>query len=339
MKNKSILNKIIKFATPILMLIVLLIVILYACVWSVDTTLSVNDKVDDLSLNIYDSKEHCTKNIYESNDKVKVIYFYDEVNKSDLEELSNLYSENVEIYLVSSYKHYETNISQINSIKDSKIDITHFILAYDTDKSTNLLKFKSQIEYPFFLWTDIDGIIKYTSTTSISSQKKLIELISEGYTVGNNVGNICYIKDIETIKLENNTLVANSTFNALEDNGKIKVINFWGYWCTPCKAELPGFNTVASKYLDSVEVVAIHQGSTYLTNDDIAEAYDYINKHSDYVITWAHDDSRDSYYKMLGGKDSYPITIIVDQNGFISFTRTGKLEESELEEQIKKLLK
>jgi predicted transcriptional regulator len=41
---------------------------------------------------------------------------------------------------------------------------------------------------------------------------------------------------------------------------------------------------------------------------------------------------------MLGGKKAWPTTIIVDQDGIVSFTQPGSLTEEELRAEIEKLI-
>ena len=43
------------------------------------------------------------------------------------------------------------------------------------------------------------------------------------------------------------------------------------------------------------------------------------------------------YFNLLGGKSSYPRTLILDRNGVITFTFDGKLEHSQLIEEIEKI--
>jgi hypothetical protein len=42
------------------------------------------------------------------------------------------------------------------------------------------------------------------------------------------------------------------------------------------------------------------------------------------------------YFNLLGGKSSYPRTLILDRDGIITFTYDGKLEHSELVAEIEK---
>ncbi len=340
-QNKKPLNKkIIELVISCVMILTLILVILYACVWSVDTTLFVNDKIESLNVNMYGEENHCSVNIYEDNSKIKVLYFYDEVKEDEIKSLSTLscdlkteHNQEIDIYLISSYKHRNENKEAVEALN---IDKTYFNYLYDDVESKALLKFKTQIEYPLYLWTDLNGVIKYSSTSGISKQFVYIHAVYSSINIGNQVGDLCYERDIETLKIENGTLVKDSTFNIL-NNKKIKIINFWGWWCTPCKSELIYLNDVVKKYSDQVEFIAIHQGTTYKSDDDVAEAYDYINKHPNLVYTWGHDDLNDSYYTMLGGKNSYPMTVIVDGDCIVRFTRQGALEEDKLDEILKEL--
>lgn len=332
-------NILIKASISLVMIIVLILVILYACIWSVDTTLFVGDTINSLNLNMYDN-EHCQTDIYQKNDKIKVLYFYDEVKTDDIEKLVSLntkieeHNESIDIYLISSYKHKDENKKAISEIPS--LDTSKFIFTYDDVESKSLLTFKSQIEYPLLVWTDLENTIQYSSGTVSTNQYVYINAYYNNISFGANVGSLCFERDIETVKIEDGTLVADSTFNILNDS-KVKIINFWGYWCTPCKGELIALNDVIKKYGDKVEFIAIHQGTTFLTDDDIEEAYDFINRHPEMVYTWGHDDQNDSYYQMLGGRDSYPMSVIVDGDGIVRFTRQGALQEEELDNLLAEL--
>ena len=135
--------------------------------------------------------------------------------------------------------------------------------------------------------------------------------------LGNKVGNTCYGYEMEVFDENGKT---GTTFNPANNKGKITVINFWGTWCGGCIEELPYFDTIATEYKDTVTVVAVH------THRDFDTASEYIDTHykdSDIIfvkdVPLDEDDvnSDEAYFKMLGGGDSYPITIILDENGVI----------------------
>ena len=109
--------------------------------------------------------------------------------------------------------------------------------------------------------------------------------------------------------------------------GKLTIINFWGTWCTPCIEELPYFDQIASDYPEDVAVIAVH-------TDMAAEtAPDFIKKHyPDSKIVFAKDFEAEGYYTALGGRDTYPYTVVLDKRGNILTVFVGPLNYRDLQE-------
>lgn len=152
---------------------------------------------------------------------------------------------------------------------------------------------------------------------------------TENIPMGSNVGQRCPTYSLELVD-------GSGKVNIKDYKGKIVIINFWGTWCGPCKQELPDFDTVASEYKDDVVVLTVH------TVTDKLKAPEYIAQNfpeSDMIF--AYDlpltNTIDMYFNLLGGKSSYPRTLILDRNGVITFTFDGKLEHSQLIEEIEKI--
>lgn len=122
------------------------------------------------------------------------------------------------------------------------------------------------------------------------------------------------------------------------DEGKVTVINFWGTWCHYCLVELPYFDTVASEYGDDISIIAIHTDDYFLST-----AVDFVREnYSGSEITFAKDTGSDTgldvYYTMCGGYGSYPYTVIIDENGIITYKAVGAISESTLRTEIEKAL-
>ena len=151
--------------------------------------------------------------------------------------------------------------------------------------------------------------------------------------VGNKVGNLC--PSYSLALFDGNGL--KETFFNPSTTGKVTVINFWGEWCTSCVAELPYFDEAATKYSDDIVVVAVH------TDNGFDKGIGYVNsnyKNSDMVFVKDVPAGNDeAYYKLLGGKySSYPFTIILDENGIITFKQLGSVTEQQLISEIEKAL-
>ncbi|MBR2446456.1 MAG: 4Fe-4S binding protein [Clostridia bacterium] len=138
---------------------------------------------------------------------------------------------------------------------------------------------------------------------------------------GNQPGAVCYSAELVTL---DETGLLDATFALEQNRGKVTVINFWGTWCGPCIEELPHFDAVASEYADQVTVLAVH--TEYL--GDTASAY--IAQHyadSDMIFAL---DTGEAYYAELGGKGTYPMTVIVDAEGIVATKITTPLTYDEL---------
>ena len=128
---------------------------------------------------------------------------------------------------------------------------------------------------------------------------------------GNQEGNLCYAYSLPIVDATGDT---GQTLDPTT-TGKVTVINFWGTWCTPCVNELPYFQQIAREYGDQVCVVAIHSSISKET------APEYIGQYyadSPMYFSWDGGDGfTGEYYTALGGRGTYPYTLILDENGVI----------------------
>lgn len=146
---------------------------------------------------------------------------------------------------------------------------------------------------------------------------------------GNQVGDLCYGYDLQIMDASGDT---GETINPIA-TGKITVINFWGTWCTPCIAELPYFDRIAADYAEDVTVIAVHSRLSH----DSAPAY-IAEHYPKSAIVFTKDDAADAtglngaYYSALGGRNTYPYTVVLDENSrilsiFVSSTSYDELRE------------
>ena len=151
---------------------------------------------------------------------------------------------------------------------------------------------------------------------------------------GNQIGDLCYGADLEIV---DETGILTQTIDPTA-TGKITIINFWGTWCTPCVNELPYFDQIASDYSDSVTVIAIHTNmisdtapafiSTYYADSNIIFARDFTDGTS----------TVEQYYTALGGRGTYPYTVILDENGKVISLFVSALEYEDLQQAVESQL-
>ncbi len=146
---------------------------------------------------------------------------------------------------------------------------------------------------------------------------------------GNQVGDLCFSSDLSIVTPDG---ISGDTVDPT-DTGKITIINFWGTWCTPCVNELPYFAQIASDYADDVSVIAVH------TNMIIETAPEYIKNHyPDSLITFASDLTDEGYYKLLGGRGTYPYTVVLDADGRVVRIFLEALEYEDLQSVVEEQL-
>ena len=128
---------------------------------------------------------------------------------------------------------------------------------------------------------------------------------------GNQPGNRCPTYDLRNV-------FDGGTTNTESLKGKVVVINFWYTTCGPCVAELPYFNQIASTYQDDVAVIIVHQANN---DQDTADDYLLENYPGTKMIAVFDEhvpNQSDYYYKKLGGKGTYPMTVILDKDGIVT---------------------
>ncbi|MBR2622752.1 MAG: TlpA family protein disulfide reductase [Clostridia bacterium] len=147
---------------------------------------------------------------------------------------------------------------------------------------------------------------------------------------------------VATMAAENDTFkMTGNTYNLYENEGKVRVVNFWATWCAACKHELPDFDKFAKAYPE-VDVIAIC-GQSGLDKDVIAwmnnpELDAQKNAWSDYSLTFGFYGPDQDVYGDMGGQGMWPTTVVVDEDGVIRYTSGNTLDMKGLEEIVLPLL-
>ena len=138
----------------------------------------------------------------------------------------------------------------------------------------------------------------------------------------------------------NSFKLLDDTFTLSEQKGSVVVINFWATWCGPCVAELPYFDKLANAYPE-VKVVAIHGKSTEEVGRFITRKTDSKDSWRDYKVIFLQDLIDGNVcltFQALGGNSSWPMTLIVDANGKVTYIKQGSITYDKLEEEVNKAL-
>lgn len=315
-------RRIVNGCVTFVMLAVLVAAFVYSNVnWSKSNLVAINSKVENATVQLNNGE---SLNIIEKQNSKKLLYFFDEYNKDEVEiiEIVKKNFKNLEVVAISSYENKDSN--------KNSITLDNIYTGYDDKSSTLLSTFSSEIKYPFFAIIDEDNSLKYAHHNASSDD--LIVIIS-GASIGNNPGDFSPTVNIKKIDREGNE----SDFDISMNRGRVTVVNFWATWCGPCIEELPHFNQLNNKYSnDLLNVVVVHDGNSYSAKGVLP----VMNKASmrKYTFDWAYDDSNCSYYRALGGRDSYPTTTIIDQDGYVVFNKIGSVTFDEIDSVVSSLI-
>ncbi|MFH8257594.1 TlpA family protein disulfide reductase [Streptomyces roseolus] len=124
---------------------------------------------------------------------------------------------------------------------------------------------------------------------------------------------------------------------ALADHrGKIVVLNVWGSWCAPCRAEAPHLQKV---YQDTRDQGVVFLGiNTRDSTQGNALAFEETFNIT-YPSLWDPDGRQLLKFKGTVSPSSIPSTIVIDRQGRIAARALKALDEAQLRTMIDPLLK
>lgn len=145
-----------------------------------------------------------------------------------------------------------------------------------------------------------------------------------------SVGDKCPDITLKTY-LNNEISIANSE--------KVTVLYFWYTTCDPCIVKLPYFEKVRAEFGDEIMMVAIHS-STAMPKNGAEGVRNFIagKGWNEYGIIFTNDTSELNCYEKFGGEGAYPLTVIINKDGYIEYLTDGHVTENELRNEISELL-
>lgn len=121
---------------------------------------------------------------------------------------------------------------------------------------------------------------------------------------------------------------ADQTLSLAELKGKVVLVNFWGTWCPPCRAELPQLARLCQdlQHEPDFRFLAVSCGSG--GPEDLQQLRDetqgFLEQESLDLPTWADADrtTRKAFHQ-VAELQGYPTTFILDRQGAIRAIWTG----------------
>jgi thiol-disulfide isomerase/thioredoxin len=93
--------------------------------------------------------------------------------------------------------------------------------------------------------------------------------------------------------------------------GKVIILDFWATWCIPCKAEIPGFIELQSKYGDrGLQII----GLSVDDSQSMAKKY-AIEMKMNYPVLLA--EGREDILRAYDPIPAIPVSVVIDRQGRI----------------------
>jgi thiol-disulfide isomerase/thioredoxin len=107
-------------------------------------------------------------------------------------------------------------------------------------------------------------------------------------------------------------------FNELKNN--VVVINWWGTWCKPCIAEIPGLNLLVEKYKEYNRITFLA-----IASDTESKLRSFLSKQK---FNYQQTMQDSSTIKLFG--DAYPRNLVINADGIVIYDKVGGSENTYL---------
>ena len=124
-------------------------------------------------------------------------------------------------------------------------------------------------------------------------------------------------------------LVSGETVKLSDYLGKKVLVNFWATWCGPCVQEMPAFQRLSEDYPDDVVILAVNCG------DSASDVEDFV-KDNGYTFNIAIDETLEA--SSLYPTSSIPLTLIIDEDGYVTYASYGASDADTMYELYKQEL-
>lgn len=124
--------------------------------------------------------------------------------------------------------------------------------------------------------------------------------------------------------------IENEEVHLSEHIGSKTVVSFWATWCGPCKSMLKDFNEIYTEKNDDVEFMMINL--TDGMDETVEVAKQYI-RNKEYTVPVYFDLAYSAVHEY--DVSSLPVTVFIDENGYISNIHQGSLSKSQIKKYIK----
>ncbi|QKW20074.1 TlpA family protein disulfide reductase [Kitasatospora sp. NA04385] len=188
--------------------------------------------------------------------------------------------------------------------------------------------------------------IRLTAALGAATALALAGCSSSGSSSSNSGGGVGFVTGkggIATAAPAGRVAAPDITGTSLDGNplklsdyrGKVVVLNIWGSWCSPCRAEAKGLQETSEKYGDQVQFLGINTRDTDTAN---AVAFE-----KNFGVTYPsiYDPDGAEILKFPKGSlnpQSIPTTIVIDRDGRLAARAMRAMSAEDLQKMVDPVL-
>ena len=113
-------------------------------------------------------------------------------------------------------------------------------------------------------------------------------------------------------------LLDGSKLKVSEKKGKVLLLNIWGTWCGPCRAEMPTLIALQNEYGErGFEVIGLNIGDGNGTPETVEQITKFVEQMKlNYTIARSSNAATTQFY-LVTGQQVVPQSILVDREGHL----------------------
>ncbi len=119
-------------------------------------------------------------------------------------------------------------------------------------------------------------------------------------------------------------LIDGTTAKLADRKGKVILLNLWGIWCPPCRAEMPHLVELQEKYKDQgFQVIGLNVGDEDQQPEPLENIKTFGEKMKlNYELVRASREMTNQIYR-LASFDAVPISLLIDREGHLRAVLRG----------------
>ena len=121
-------------------------------------------------------------------------------------------------------------------------------------------------------------------------------------------------------------LTDGTKFKAADRKGKVLLLNLWGIWCGPCRAEMPHLVELQEKYKDQgFQVIGLNVGDDEGQPEELDKIKSFGEKNNpqiNYELVRAPREMTMQIYR-LANFDAVPMSLLIDRDGHLRAVLRG----------------